>query len=66
MVEVLFDATQPYDQPLTPKRLWECQAALFPTGYSGLVPITVGHWRKGIEKPIQLVSGPYGREISHF
>ena len=66
LVEVLLDATHHYDKPLSVERLWGWQAALFPTGYSGMIPITVGQWRKDLEKPMQVVSGPYGKEKVHF
>ena len=36
LVDVLMDATANYDTPLTTERLKAWQAALFPTGYSGL------------------------------
>lgn len=60
LVEVLLDATQRYDQPLTLKRLNAWQAALFPTGRSGLSKIRVGILRG--EAPMQIVSGPIGRK----
>ena len=41
-------------------------AALFPTGYSGLVRITVGGWRDDASGPMQVVSGPVGRRRVHF
>lgn len=63
MVEVLLDATQKYHQPLTAKRLKGWQAALFPTGYSGLHKIHVGQWRTG---DMQVISGAVGREKVHF
>jgi Fic family protein len=65
-VTVLHDATLHYKRPLTAQRIWGWQAALFPTGYSGLSPITVGQWRKDLEGPMQVVSGPYGKEKVHF
>ena len=64
LVEVLLDATKNHDQPLGVKRLWSWHAALFPTGYSGMHKIAVGKWRG--EKPMQVVSGPVGRETVHF
>ena len=64
LVDVLLEATQNYDQPLAVKRLWSWQAALFPTGYSGLHKIHVGRWR-GVHA-MQVVSGPVGREKIHF
>jgi Fic family protein len=64
LVEVLLDATQRYDQPLTLKRLNAWQAALFPTGRSGLSEIRIGNLRG--EAPMQIVSGPIGRERVHY
>jgi len=65
LVDILIDATKKYDQPLTAERLNSWQAALFPTGYSGLLRIQVGKWRGG-EDPMQVVSGGIGKEILHF
>jgi Fic family protein len=65
LVEVLLDATSGYDTPLTAERLKGWQAALFPTGYSGMRKITVGEWRQTPE-PMQVVSGPIGRERVHY
>lgn len=39
LIEVLLDATRNFAEPLTLARLCGWQAALFPTGYSGLSPI---------------------------
>jgi Fic family protein len=65
LVEVLLDATLNYLLPLTEERLKGWQAALFPTGYSGLHRIRVGDWR-GKDAPMQVVSGPVGREKVHY
>jgi Fic family protein len=65
LVSVLIDATQNYDKPLSSERLWGWQAALFPTGYSGMHKIKVGGWRDG-EEPMRVLSGPIGREKVHF
>jgi Fic family protein len=65
LVEMLLDATRGYAAPLTAQRLWGWQAALFPTGYSGLNKIIVGGWRQSAE-PMQVVSGPIGRERVHY
>lgn len=64
LVSVLLDATRDYDQPLTEERLYGWQAALFPTGYSGMHKIKVGRWR-GV-RSMRVVSGPVGRERVHF
>ena len=63
---MMLDATQKYAEPLTKKRLFGWHAALFPTGYSGLSKITVGDWRDDKAGPMQVVSGPIGREKVHF
>ena len=65
LVEILLDATRKYDRPLTEERLKAWQAALFPTGYSGLLRIQTGEWRQG-EDPMQVVSGGMGKEVIHF
>jgi len=65
LVSVLIDATQNYDQPLSSDRLWGWQAALFPTGYSGMHKIKVGGWRDSAE-PMRVLSGAIGREKVHF
>jgi Fic family protein len=66
VVEMMLDATQRYDQPLTRERLFGWHAALFPTGRSGMHPISVGTWRDDRTSPMQVVSGPVGRERVHF
>ncbi|GKT26709.1 Fic family protein [Acidovorax sp. SUPP3334] len=66
VVDMVLDATQHFDQPLTPDRLFGWHAALFPTGYSGRVRIQVGAWRNDSAGPMQVVSGPVGREKVHY
>ena len=66
VVEMMLDATQKYAEPLTAERLFGWHAALFPTGRSGLRRITVGAWRPASVGPMQVVSGPMGRERIHF
>ena len=66
VVEMLLDATQKYAEPLTAERLFGWHAALFPTGRSGMRRITVGAWRPAAAGPMQVVSGPIGRERVHF
>jgi Fic family protein len=62
VVEMILDATEKYDEPLTAERLFGWHAALFPTGRSGMRKITVGNWRTEEAGPMQVVSGPVGRE----
>ncbi len=66
VVEMMLDATQKYAEPLTDKRLFDWHAALFPTGRSGMRKITVGDWRDDKDGPMQVVSGPMGRETVHY
>lgn len=66
IVEMMLDATRDYDAPLTAERLFDWHAALFPTGRSGMGRITVGAWRTGEAGPMQVVSGPIGKERVHF
>ncbi len=65
LVEVLLDATRNHTQPLTAERLQGWQAALFPTGFSGMHRLRVGAWRAAGEA-MRVVSGPIGREKVHF
>lgn len=66
VVEMMLDATQRFDEPLTAERLFGWHAALFPTGRSGMTKIAVGAWRDDATGPMQVVSGPYGRERVHY
>ena len=66
VVEMMLDATQKFDAPLTAKRLYDWHAALFPTGRTGMTSIRVGTWRDDGSGPMQVVSGPVGREKVHF
>jgi Fic family protein len=66
VVEMMLDATENYLKPLTAKRLFGWQAALFPTGFSGLRPILTGAWRTDVAGPMQVVSGPVGRTRVHY
>jgi Fic family protein len=67
VVEMMLDATQNYKSPLTEERMFDWHAALFPTGRSGMQKIVVGAWRDNtINDPMQVVSGPIGREKVHY
>ena len=66
VVAMLLDATQDFAQPLTAERLFGWQAALFPTGRSGLVRSSTGAWRLDRTGPMQVVSGTADRETVHF
>src|ERR1700675_469084 len=66
VVEMMLDATRNYDKPLTEERLFGWHASLFPTGRTGMRRITVGGWRNDSDAPMQMVSGPIGKERVHF
>ncbi|MEW5992799.1 MAG: Fic family protein [Pseudomonadota bacterium] len=66
VVEMVLDATANCAAPVTRERLFGWHAALFPTGYSGLAKIKVGGWRDDASGPMQVVSGPIGRQRVHF
>ena len=66
LVEILLDATINYSRKLTLERIWGWHAALFPTGYCGMVKIFVGQWRYDSKGPMQVISGPIGQEKVHF
>jgi len=63
VVEMMVDATQNYQKQLSHDRLFGWNAALFPTGYSGMRKLEVGQYRT---KEIQIVSGPIGKEKIHY
>jgi Fic family protein len=50
---------------MTADRLFGWHASLFPAGRSGMHRITVGAWRDDRTAPMQVVSGPVGRERVH-
>ena len=66
VVEMTLDATRNYAEPLTEERLFSWHAALFPTGRSGMRRIRVGRWRDDADGPMQVVSGPLGRQRVHY
>jgi Fic family protein len=66
VVDMVLDATSRSSALLTRDRLFGWHAALFPTGHSGLVRIKVGGWRDDATGPMQVVSGPSGRQRVHF
>jgi Fic family protein len=63
VVEMMLDAAQNHQKPLTHERLFSWHAALFPTGYSGMLKIDVACYRT---EEMQIVSGALGRERVHY
>jgi Fic family protein len=66
IVEMMLNATRHYAQPLAADRLFAWHASLFPTGRSGMARIDVGMWRRDKTGPMEIVSGPLGKERIHF
>jgi len=66
VVEMMLDATQNFDQWLSQERLFAWHAALFHTGRSGMHKIIVGAWRDDANGPMQVKSGPVGKEKVHY
>ena len=63
IVDMMLDATQFYEKPLTEKRLFDWHGAMFPTGRSGIYSIKVAQYRTG---EMQIVSGGFGNEKVHY
>jgi Fic family protein len=63
VVEMMLDATQNYLKPIDDERLFGWQAALFPTGRSGMHKIDTACYRNDV---MQIVSGAMGKEKVHF
>lgn len=66
VVDMLLDAIQKCDKPLTRERLNDWHYSLFPTGRSGIYKILVGKLRDDSTGPMQVVSGAMGKEKVHY
>ena len=66
VVDMMIDAVGRYSESLSEERLFNWHYSLFPTGRSGMYKIIVGNWRDDSTGPMQVVSGPMGRERVHF
>jgi Fic family protein len=65
LLDIMDDAVGNAAAPLSHERLQAWQAALFPTGFSGMNRIRIGAYRDHAE-PMQIVSGRPGREKVHY
>jgi len=65
-VAMTLDATDNFRAPLTARRLFGWQAALFPSGFSGPNRVKTGAWRDDLDGPMQVVSGQAGHRRVHF
>jgi Fic family protein len=66
VVEMMLDATQNFEKPLEADRLFGWHSAMFPTSRSGMRKIIVGAWRDDAHGPMQVASGPVGKEKVHY
>lgn len=66
VVDMMLDATGNDTEPLTEDRLFGWHASLFPTGRSGMHKINAGAWRDDATGPMQVVSGPIGKQKVHY
>jgi Fic family protein len=65
LLDIMNDAVGNAATPLSHERLYAWQAALFPTGYSGMSRVRTGAYREHAE-PMQIISGRPGREQVHY
>lgn len=65
LLDVMESAAAEWDSELTEERLGRWHAALFPAGGTALRTIATGGYRTH-EDPMQVVSGPVGRETVHY
>lgn len=65
IVDIVIDAKQNVDIPLTKDRIFSWHKALFPTGQSGLTKINIGAYRNSLDD-MQILSGPFGKEKIHY
>ncbi|MDR1243654.1 MAG: Fic family protein [Endomicrobium sp.] len=66
VVGMILDATYHYDKALTKSRLLKWQSSIFPGDFSGLYKIKTGSYRDDLKGPMQIVSGPTGKERVHY
>jgi Fic family protein len=66
VVEMMLDATQRFNEPLTKERLFNWHAHLFPGVRTTADKFRVGAWRDDSQGPMQVISGPIGRPKVHF
>ena len=65
-VEMMLDATQRFEAPLTKERLFDWHAHLFPQVRRTMDRFRVGAWRDDSEGAMQVISGPIGRPKVHY
>lgn len=66
VVEMMVDATQRFEVPLTKERLFDWHAHLFPQVRRTTDKFRVGEWRDDSQGSMQVISGPIGRPKVHY
>ena len=66
VVEMMVDATQRFEAPLTKERLFDWHAHLFPGVRKTTDKLRVGAWRDDSQGSMQVISGPIGRPKIHY
>ncbi|MBM5811753.1 MAG: Fic family protein [Gammaproteobacteria bacterium] len=65
LLDVMESAAAEWDSDLTEERLCRWHASLFPAGGTALRSMETGRYRSHAD-PMQIVSGPIGREVVHY
>jgi len=66
VVEMMLDATQRFEAPLTKERLFDWHAHLFPGVRRTTDKFRIGAWRDDSQGSMQVISGPTGRPKVHY
>ena len=66
VVEMMLDATQRFEAPLTKERLFDWHARLFPQVRRTTDKFRVGAWRDDSQGAMRVISGPIGRPKVHY
>ncbi|MBT5954096.1 Fic family protein [bacterium] len=66
VVDVLLDAINHRDKILTKNKLFTWHKVLFPLEINSVNKIQIGKWRTQSSGPMQVISGPYGKEQVHY
>ncbi len=66
VVDMMLDATRNFNEELNKDRLFSWHNSLFPAGYSGINKVITANWRDDATGPMQVVSGPIGKEKVHY
>jgi Fic family protein len=66
IVEMTLDAINNHHKSLTKERLCNWHSSIFPTERVGMQMIKAGQFRDESSGPMEVVSGPFGKEKVHF